>query len=584
MILSMKGTIIAYALAISSCLAQPARQGETRTYLVQYKKDVRGAENSLEYLQSRGALMISERFPSIGVNLVKMTDNEALKVASRNDIAAVELNIDNYQVLGWLDPVQPQDTQDGQRKLAEEIPYGIAMVRAGEGNDGNLYLPNTDIVSPKKVCVIDSGYINNHEDLPTLDATDGHSTIPGNVWSKDGCGHGTHCAGTIGALGGNEKGVIGVIGDETKLDLFIVRVFDDDCFWGSEEGLIGAVEECIEAGADIVSMSLGSTWLSEIEGGQFKQHYDDDNVLFIAAAGNDGNNSPFYPASHSHVMSVAAVDEDENRAHFSQFNSQVEISGPGVGVKSTYKGGGYASLSGTSMATPHVAGVAALVWGHFPDCTNNQIRHALVKSARPKAANGECDEEYGFGIVDAWQAYLMISELGCDGVVDNTGEILGGCAFVEGGLGPSNCKNWCKEITIPWNGLVGTTQKCDFTELCDGCPECVAPEAPDDYWIVCGKKNNCDPPFKNAKTDELHEVRCCSDISKPGWKKKASCDVWGESELPGCKHAETYESADQICKDNDARLCTRLELEGDCTAGSGCSHDHDHIWSSTPNA
>jgi len=65
--------------------------------------------------------------------------------------------------------------------------------------------------------------------------------------------------------------------------------------------------------------------------------------------------------------------------------------------------------------------------------TNNQIRHALVKSARPKAANGFCDEDYGFGIVDAWQAHTLISELGCDNVVDNIGEMLGGCAFVEGG-------------------------------------------------------------------------------------------------------------------------------------------------------
>uniref|UniRef100_A0A7S2RVQ4 Peptidase M11 gametolysin domain-containing protein n=1 Tax=Eucampia antarctica TaxID=49252 RepID=A0A7S2RVQ4_9STRA len=144
-----------------------------------------------------------------------------------------------------------------------------------------------------------------------------------------------------------------------------------------------------------------------------------------------------------------------------------------------------------------------------------------------------------------------------------------------------NCKNWCNEISIPWNDLVGTTQKCDFTELCDGCPECVAPEAPDDYWIVCGKTNNCDPPSKKASADELHEVRCCSDTSKTGWEKKGSCDVWGESDLPECKHAETYESADQICKDNDARLCTKSELEGDCTAGSGCGHNEDHIWSST---
>jgi len=425
----MKGTIIAYALAISSCLAQPARQGETRTYLVQYKKDVRGAENSLEYLQSRGALMISERFPSIGVNLVKMTDNEALKVASRNDIAAVELNIDNYQVLGWLDPVQPQDTQDGQRKLAEEIPYGIAMVRAGEGNDGNKYLTSTNIVNPKKVCVIDSGYDNSHEDLPTLDqAKDGYSMVPGEEWYTDGCGHGTRVAGIIGALGENDKGVVGVIGDETKLNLFIVRVLGDSCSWATTQLITEAVGKCIEAGADIVSISLGHPKHSDAQAYAFKTYYNDANVLFIAAAGDSLDNSMIYPASYPHVMSVAAVDSDEIKAGVKS-NSQIEISAPGVNLLSTFNEGGM-RWSGTSMATPYVAGVAALVWGHHPECTNKQIRHALVKSARVKAGDGKCDDKYGFGIVDAWRAHSLILKLGCDGV-ETIGETLGGCAFVD---------------------------------------------------------------------------------------------------------------------------------------------------------
>jgi len=427
----MKVTILAYALAISSCLAevrQGDRQGKTKTYLVEYKKNTL-AEKSLKSLEMKGALSISSSFESISTYRIKMTAEQALEVASGSDIKAVEVENLDFRIMGWTDPVQPEDTQDGQRKLSEEIPYGIPMVRAGPGDGENEYLTSTNIVSPKKVCVIDSGYDNNHEDLPSAD---GVSTFgSAGSWSTDGCDHGTHCAGSIGAIG-NTKGVVGVIGDPTKLDFFIVRVFNDDCYWASTAGLISAVEKCIDADADIVSMSLGGSFNSQIEADAFKKHYNDDNVLFIAAAGNGGNNAMLYPASHPAVMSVAAVDSGEVKASFSQFNSQVEISAPGVSIKSTVSGG-YGYKSGTSMATPHVAGVAALVWGNHPECTNNQIRHALVKSARPKGANG-CDNNYGFGIVDAWKAHELILEKGCDGV-ETTGEMLGGCAFVEGGIG-----------------------------------------------------------------------------------------------------------------------------------------------------
>lgn len=99
-------------------------------------------------------------------------------------------------------------------------------------------------------------------------------------------------------------------------------------------------------------------------------------------------------------MSVAAVDADMNNAAFSQFNDQVEIAAPGVKVLSTFPPNTYQVLSGTSMACPYVAGVAAEVWSHFPDCTNNQIRNVLLKTALDRGAAGY-DVNYGHGIVQA---------------------------------------------------------------------------------------------------------------------------------------------------------------------------------------
>jgi len=103
-------------------------------------------------------------------------------------------------------------------------------------------------------------------------------------------------------------------------------------------------------------------------------------------------------------------------------------------------------------------------------------------------------------------------------------------------------------------------------------------------WLVCGRIGNClEGDFGHAEIDELHEVRCCSDSTKPGWVKHDWCNVWGGANLPTCYHSETFTSAAQICSDNGARLCTKTELEAGCTQGSGCEHDADQIWSSTPH-
>ena len=137
----------------------------------------------------------------------------------------------------------------------------------------------------------------------------------------------------------------------------------------------------------MVNMSLGGGSASATERDAM-QSFTDAGMLLVAAAGNDGNSGKSYPASYDAVMSVAAVDSNENRASYSQYNDQVEIAAPGSAVQSTYPTNTYAALSGTSMATPHVAGGAALIWSYFPQCTNNQIRNALNVSAEDKGSAG----------------------------------------------------------------------------------------------------------------------------------------------------------------------------------------------------
>merc|ERR1719226_400207 len=193
-----------------------------------------------------------------------------------------------------------------------------------------------------------------------------------------------------------------------KFSFFIGKGLSDSGS-GSTTGVMAAVQACVDNGSNVISMSLGGGSPSNTVNEKYYGHYKEDDVLIIAAAGNSGNSALSYPASYKSVMSVAAVDSNENKAGFSQYNEQTEISGPGVSVKSTVTGNsgstfGYASYSGTSMATPHVAGVAGLLRMYFPDCKAFQIRNAMIITAKDKGDTG-CDVNYGHGIVQAKAAF-----------------------------------------------------------------------------------------------------------------------------------------------------------------------------------
>lgn len=406
----------------------------------------------------------------------------------------------------------------------EILPYGIQMVQAD--------LVTSTNESGKKLCIIDSGYSQQHVDLG--DDVTGHTSGSG-TWNQDSCGHGTHVAGTVLATAGNGTGVIGVV---PGAGLHVVKVFGNDdldggsCSWTYASTLVAALNNCVDNGADVVSMSLGGTFKSRTEETAFN-NANSGGVLSIAAAGNGGNRSTSYPAGYKSVVSVAAVDSNETVAAFSQQNRDVELAAPGVGVLSTVPwlpstvtvagggptfqashienanrsnatgtivngglcdsvgswsgqvvlcergvisfldkvtnvqngggsaaviynnepggfagtlgagassaipavgisqedgqaivethlgasvtvsdtfqtGSGYEGWNGTSMATPHVSGVAALVWSCHPSASNTDIRNALNATAKDKGSAGR-DTQYGYGIV---QAKAAVESLG----------------------------------------------------------------------------------------------------------------------------------------------------------------------------
>jgi serine protease len=570
------GLLLVFLVAITTSAADA---GSGR-YMVKFR-DFHGAANAV---RAGGGVPIYE-FPGLGVVAARLPAQALQGLRNNPNVEYIE-----------DDPVR--------ELYAQTTPYGIPMVQANQVAfaDANA--------GACKVCIIDSGFYMSHEDLQEANVTVTTDSGSGDPL-VDGCGHGSHVAGTIAALG-NTTGVTGVI-PSGGVALHIVKVFGNDCSWSYSSDLINALNKCKAAGSKVVSMSLGGTFSSRTEQSAFNTAWN-EGVLSIAAAGNDGNNRKSYPASYSSVVSVAAIDANKNVATFSQFNSEVDIAAPGVGilstvpwkgasltvgtskylasgitgsaesegvsgalaggglcdssgswsgkvvlcerggisfrdkvnnvlagggaaaviynnvsggfagtcddgtgttcdgipaisisqedgqalvsaslgatgtiVNSTTPGSGYEAWDGTSMATPHVSGVAALVWSNFPARSNADIRNALEQTAQDLGAAGR-DNYYGHGLVQAKAAYDLLAggssctpatEVCGDGIDnDCDGQVDEGCSTTcpdADGDGWTTCDGDCDDssnkVYPGANDTKGKAGRDGIDNDCDGTPD-----------------------------------------------------------------------------------------------------------------
>lgn len=217
------------------------------------------------------------------------------------------------------------------RNLAETVPWGVQAIQA------DLLEPGPHNVT---ICVVDTGVAADHPDLPT-DRISGQDRSDGNrrwKWNVDRAGHGTHVAGTIAAVANNEKGVIGVGssggGSGQTLHLFAVRALGDDGS-GFESDIWMALQQCIQAGADVVNLSLGSTIQSEFARELYEEAVETHGMVLVAAAGNSGDATQYFPAFHPSVISVGATTEAGDRVFNSVVNDQIELMAPGLNILST---------------------------------------------------------------------------------------------------------------------------------------------------------------------------------------------------------------------------------------------------------
>ncbi|MFC7319784.1 S8 family peptidase [Halobacillus campisalis] len=273
---------------------------------------------------------------------------------------------------------------------SQTTPYGISHINAddvqAQGTTGNGV----------KVAVLDSGIDGAHEDLSVAGGESFVSGEPNPL--VDGNGHGTHVAGTVAGVDNS----LGVLGVAPSTDLYAVKVLSSEGS-GSYSGIAQGIEWAISNDMDIINMSLGgSRGSATLE--QAVNNADKQGVLVVAAAGNEGSkgkkNTIGYPAKYDAAMAVGAVDDANNRASFSSVGEELEVMAPGADILSSVPGNDYERFNGTSMASPHVAGAAALVLADDNGLTNDEIRQTLNDTAVPLGDSFS----YGNGVIDVQAA------------------------------------------------------------------------------------------------------------------------------------------------------------------------------------
>ncbi|MCX7568398.1 S8 family peptidase [Tumebacillus sp. DT12] len=247
------------------------------------------------------------------------------------------------------------------------------------------------------IAVVDTGVDLDHPDLKGQ-LTEGWNAIDGSNVPQDDNGHGTHVAGVIAARTNNLEGIAGIDWAGKIMPIKTMGADGSGSVVDIADGVIWAVDH----GATVVNLSLGEYSDSDYLHEAIRYAYDKGAVV-LAAMGNDGIPEPSYPAAYPEAIAVAANDETTESATFSNFGPHCSVSAPGVAIPSTYPDRRYVALSGTSMATPHVAGLAALIRSVNPDLTPDQVREILEQTSDDLGPSG-FDDYYGHGQINIGRA------------------------------------------------------------------------------------------------------------------------------------------------------------------------------------
>ncbi len=326
-----------------------------------------------------------------------------------------------------IEYVSPNYTREIYSSVCQDITGWEPLLHPNDPNyNQQWFLPNIsaeqawDIQTgshSKKVCVIDVGIDWDHEDLYAnwitgYDFYDNDPDPDPGVWSFIEQ-HGTHCSGCAAGVSNNSTGIasigygIGLIGVRAG---FLILIDDAAAIQG--------IYYACTTDADVISMSFGGTDPNQAMQDAINEAYINYDIIVIAAAGNDDNNTLHYPACCDNVIAVAATDDNNTKASFSCYGSWIDISAPGVSIYATLPDNAYAAMDGTSMACPVTAGLVTLIRCQYPTETNYQIIQRLYNSAdsmpgEPLYLSGDM----GAGKINAYKAIS-----GSSGIEEITGD------------------------------------------------------------------------------------------------------------------------------------------------------------------
>ena len=255
------------------------------------------------------------------------------------------------------------------------------------------------------VAVVDSGVSLTHPEFAGR-LVAGYDFVGGDTDPSDAYGHGTHIAGIIAAAINNGQGIVGIAPNVKIMPVRVLNNFGQGNWGNWASGIVYAVDN----GAKVINLSLGSTVFSQIGYDAIRYAYD-HGIVVVAAAGNNGNAGPFYPASWDETIAVGATDQNDNVWSLSNHGAYVDLSAPGWSIWSTNWSAaapnGYKSRTGTSAAGAHVSGLAALLLSVNPALTPDQLRSTMQQTAHDLGAVG-WDEYYGSGRIDAGAAVTSL--------------------------------------------------------------------------------------------------------------------------------------------------------------------------------
>ena len=371
------------ALGLSLFAAAHAQSADVTRRIVVFSPDTTPAQR-LEIAKQSGGAIVRE-LPLINAVVIE-TPSARISVSNATLAANAQVTrIDEDPKIDWLKavdapgvdfalpnpaallaPVAAQKRVSAKAADASKTPWGVVRVQAPQAWSASKG-------AGVSVCVIDTGIDRTHPDLKA-NIKGGTNIVAKTDDFNDDNGHGSHVSGTIAGTGA----VGGIVGVAPKANLYGVKVLDANGS-GSFDDVIAGMQWAVDHHMQVASMSLGAD-----QGNQALQDavaaMAKGGVTLIAAAGNSGGSVGF-PGGYPGAVAVAASDSSDDLASFSSRGPEVAVIAPGVDIPSTYMKGGFQTLSGTSMATPHVSGLAALYIATHPGASPDQVRAALQSAA-----------------------------------------------------------------------------------------------------------------------------------------------------------------------------------------------------------